>query len=378
VTHKAVIGLGFGDEGKGAVVDYLCSLNPSSIVVRFNGGHQAGHTVVNENGRHVHSNFGSGTLRGKPTYWSRFCTVNPVSLLNERDTFPKKVKPTLYIEGKCPITTPYDIMANRWNKNNCSHGTCGVGFGETIKREENHCSLTFYDLFYPGVLKEKLRAIHEYYKWKIYLDTKEFVSACQELVKTKDVYLTDDKFLYFRSPTGYSFIFEGAQGLLLDQNFGFFPNVTRSNTGYANIFALLPRYVDDLYLVTRAYQTRHGNGYMSNEDLPHNIKEDPLETNQSNEWQGEFRRALLDVSLLEYGMGKDPHISDRYSLRKSLVITCLDHIRKDYRFTYKGEIVYCKNEKDFVGKVARLLKIETVYVSKSNDSRNIRKLIGEG
>ena len=69
---SAVIGLGFGDEGKGSVVSYLTKACDSTIVARFSGGHQVGHTVCTNNTRHVFSNFGSGTLNGTPTYWSKF------------------------------------------------------------------------------------------------------------------------------------------------------------------------------------------------------------------------------------------------------------------------------------------------------------------
>jgi adenylosuccinate synthase len=68
-------------------------------VIRFSGGHQAGHTVVTDDTRHVFSNFGSGTLRGVPTYWSKFCTVEPIGLLNELDALKiKGYNPILYID----------------------------------------------------------------------------------------------------------------------------------------------------------------------------------------------------------------------------------------------------------------------------------------
>src|SRR5690606_12238557 len=109
MVGKAVIGIGFGDEGKGITTDFLCSRSRNPIVVRFSGGHQAGHTVVLNGVRHVFSNFGSGTLRGAPTYWAKYCTVNPIGIINELDSLIKKgITPKLYIDEKCPITTPYD------------------------------------------------------------------------------------------------------------------------------------------------------------------------------------------------------------------------------------------------------------------------------
>ena len=74
---RVVIGSNFGDEGKGLTVDYLCHQG-AGVVVRFNGGAQAGHTVCLDRLRHVFSHFGSGTLRGVPTYLSQFFIVNPI------------------------------------------------------------------------------------------------------------------------------------------------------------------------------------------------------------------------------------------------------------------------------------------------------------
>lgn len=90
LMRKAVIGLGFGDEGKGITTDYLCSKTKNPLVVRFCGGSQVGHTVVHNGIRHVFSSFGSGTLRGVPTYWSHKCALDPIGMLNELDVLKEK------------------------------------------------------------------------------------------------------------------------------------------------------------------------------------------------------------------------------------------------------------------------------------------------
>ena len=77
---SVIIGLNYGDEGKGATVNALCNNPLTDLVIRFNGGHQCGHTVVYKNLRHIFSNFGSGTLKGVPTYFSEYCTVNPLAV----------------------------------------------------------------------------------------------------------------------------------------------------------------------------------------------------------------------------------------------------------------------------------------------------------
>jgi hypothetical protein len=107
--------------------------------------------------------------------------------------------------------------------------------------------------------------------------------------------------------------------------------------------------------------------------LPHNIKSNPDETNINNFYQGEFRRTLLDVSLLEYAINKDAAI--RNSPNKTLVITCLDQIPNEYRFTYQNNLIYCQNEREFVKKIADILNIQQVYLSSSPASEAIYKAI---
>jgi adenylosuccinate synthase len=368
MTNKAVIGLGFGDEGKGLFTDYLCSQSLNPLVVRFSGGQQAGHTVVSNGIRHVFSNFGAGTLKGAPSYFSRFCTIDPIGIVNELSVLlDKGIKPLLFIDANCPVTTPYDV---RYNQNNNKHGSCGVGVGDTINREEHYYSLTFVDLFYPWVLKTKLNLIQQFYYGFADIDLSDFLECCD--IITHSIYIQNSH--SFPEKNYSDIIFEGSQGLLLDKNYGFFPHVTRSNTGTQNILSLLGHQNLEVYLITRAYQTRHGDGSLSNESLPHNICKNPNETNVTNQYQGALRYALLDVSLLEYAINKDDYI--RTTKNKALVMTCLDQIKNEYRFTYQNTIVYCKNESEFISKIAAILKIETVYISTSEDGKNMDLFLG--
>ncbi|MCI5164739.1 MAG: adenylosuccinate synthase [Candidatus Electrothrix sp. GM3_4] len=370
--HKAVIGAGFGDEGKGLFTDYLCRNAERPLVIRFSGGQQAGHTVVHGGIRHVFSNFGSGTLQGAPSYFAKFCTIDPVGIVNELDVLlEKEVEPLLFIDAECPVTTPYDI---HYNQQHHPHGSCGVGVGATINREEHFYSLTFADLFYPWVLETRLELIKEFYRnfnkedSDIVLKVDDFLQCCSVITHSPWVRMSRG---LPSGPGGQfsDYIYEGSQGLLLDQHHGFFPHVTRSDTGTKNILSLCADHAPEIYLITRAYQTRHGLGPMSHENLPHNIKENPLETNVCNRFQGEFRRSLLDLSLLEYAMQRDSLIAA--DSEKCLVITCLDHIRDEYRFTLQGQIVYCDDEDDFVKRIAEHLKIRKVYTSASDDSAQL-------
>lgn len=361
-TANAVIGLGMGDEGKGNVTNFLCSLSREPIVVRFSGGHQVGHTVREKGISHVFSNFGSGTLQGVPTMWSKFCTVEPIGLCNEFDVLKLKgVTPKIYISEKCPVTTPLEFIYNRKQAAKDNHGSCGLGLGATYLREENHYSLTFGDLYSPTILEIKMSLLQKYYGYTT--DLTMFYDAVSRITSMQEVIST------IGFPTGYkSFIFEGSQGLLLDQKYGFFPHVTRSSVGTTNIPD--PETLE-IFLVTRAYQTRHGNGPMTNLHIPHSILENPNETNVKNEFQGEFRRSLLDLDLLQYSMSKDDGI--RKSKHKTLVITCMDHMVNDYRFTYKKQIIASTSKNEFVRKIANILQLPRVFISESPESKNIYK-----
>jgi len=367
MANKAVIGLGFGDEGKGLFTDYLCSQSINPLVIRFSGGQQAGHTVVSNGIRHVFSNFGAGTLRGAPSYFSKYCTINPVGIVNELSVLlDKGINPLLFIDADCAVTTPYDI---KYNQANNKHGSCGVGVGATINREEQYYSLTFGDLFYPWVLETKLKLIKDFYADYAELDISHFLECCAIITHSVHIEKT-----HGIPKNNYSHIFEGSQGLLLDKNIGFFPHVTRANTGTPNILPLLGHDALSVYLITRAYQTRHGAGPLSNETIPHNISKNPNETNINNPYQGELRTALLDVSLLEYAINKDDYI--RTATNKYLVITCLDHIQNEYRFTYQNAIVYSKDQAEFISKIASILNIHNIYISASDDSNNIHSFSG--
>ncbi|MCK9430020.1 MAG: adenylosuccinate synthetase [Candidatus Omnitrophica bacterium] len=312
-----VLGLGFGDEGKGLTTSFLCSHTTNPLVVRFNGGHQVGHTVVYNNNRHVFSSFGSGTLQGVPTYWSKFCTVYPTAFLNEYKLLTKTT-PLICVNPLCPVTTPYDIIINDRNESFNQHGSIGVGFGQTIERHENNFFKLFVqDLFFENVLVAKLKNIATWYKLES-VDISNFMSDC--ITMSHLIRLSDDNIIHNYNP-----IFEGGQGILLDQSFGFFPNVTRSNTTSENALKLFND--TEVFYVTRTYQTRHGNGVMSNENDKLLITNNEFETNQYNKYQGKFRVGELDTSLMNYSLGCDNNFS--IGLVKNLMITCCDQYHID-------------------------------------------------
>ncbi len=112
---EIVIGLNFGDEGKGARVNYLCSNRQKPLVVRFSGGHHVGHTVELKDGRrHVFHSFGSGTLKSAPTFWSKYCTIYPITFMKEYTDIKNSfdILPVSYFDPNVAITTIWDVMYN--------------------------------------------------------------------------------------------------------------------------------------------------------------------------------------------------------------------------------------------------------------------------
>ncbi len=363
----AVIGLGFGDEGKGLTVNNLCRTLPNALVIRYSGGQQAGHTVTLSDGTsHVFSNFGSGTLQGCATYWSKYCTVDPVGIRKEHSILKRmNGNPYLYIDRNCPVTTPWDKWYNRNHSKAMVHGTCGLGVGATLKREAAGCSFLASDLDSPiTIIKMKIEAIERYYLQKtgslfVIPDNliKDFMDSCHFIPNQGGIHLVNGC-RPFSVGSYDNFIFEGSQGLLLDQNIGFYPNVTPSNTGAKNIVEM--GYEPGLYLVTRAYQTRHGAGPMTNENFTNDfIKVNPKETNTQNVYQGKFRRTALDLDLLRYGISRDSYIRAADSNQKRLVVTCLDQMEK-FAYSKGGWISFHDDEESFLRGISQYLKISHV------------------
>lgn len=365
---SVILGSLWGDEGKGLTTSFLCSKLENPLVIRFNGGHQAGHTIEQDGIRHVFSNFGSGTLQNIPTYWSKYCTFYPIGVSNELKALRRhNYQPKLFVNPLCPVTTPYDVEINRSIEITNQHGSCGVGFGSTIQRQESYYKLYVQDLFFEDVLIAKLSNIEKYYNFSIsQFSMDNFLEKCREVRDFIQVKTYDD---IVRETKGkFQPVCEGAQGLLLDMDFGFFPNVTRSNTTCRNAFDIAG--TQDVYYAVRTYQTRHGNGFMTNEELPFpTLINNEKETNQFNDWQGEFRKSILDLDLLNYAYKCDSNFST--TVAKKLMITCVDQTGEN--------IVVTKNKKVMEINFADIpnyldIKFKAVYASFGPSIKDIVKI----
>lgn len=354
MAAHVVIGSNYGDEGKGAITDYLTKRLQSPLVCRFNGGAQAGHTVTKPYGiEHVFSHVGAGTFENADTYLGSNFIVNPYLLNKELDKLDNKVGyvPTIYCHPKAMVTTIYDMAINviieslRDNR----HGSCGVGINETVTRNHDGFKLTVDQLQLDTFeLVDIIRDIHKNWVPRR-LARLNITDISEELHEKTGNILLNDNYIHHVDilkqvlddisigvPTNMDWnnvIFEGAQGLGLDEYLGNYPNVTRSMTGLP--FAIDTAIENGLteiqpVYVSRCYTTRHGNGQLAyeNEFITGSHLEDT--TNVENEWQGKLRYAPLNLKYMKELINKDLARSSSKNIKINtpvLAITCLDQIR---------------------------------------------------
>lgn len=368
-----VLGMGFGDEGKGVFTDYLSAKLAHPVVIRFNGGHQCGHTVMHADGHfHVFSNFGAGTFRQVPAFFSRFCTIDPTGIVREFRALQRSgTNPVLFVDPLAMVTTPFDKFYNINDRANLAHGTVGVGFGATIERNQGPYKLFAQDLFFPPILERKLAAIRDYYRIRFKARGLESCIEALELeIMRIDQFMRDvatarhiirlltESQLFEMGFENY--IFEGGQGILLDMDFGIFPNVTRSRTTSKNAFEILRRNsvqaAPTVYYLTRAYQTRHGNGWMSAEKFPVSLVNNLHETNGPEGHQGEFRTGILDTDTLRYALQCDASFSG--DAEKQMVVSCMDQLT-GYQYLSGGKVLTAPDGDSFLKQIALCDKVLT-------------------
>lgn len=312
-----VVDLGFGDAGKGATVDWLCSPQADldvAAVVRFNGGAQAAHNVVNGERHHTFSQFGSGTLNGVPTFLSQFMLVEPISLASEARALEavgvQEPFDLLTIDRRALLTTPIHVAANRAREDargGNRHGSCGKGIGETAAYAlERPDAPTVGDCQRPDVLARKLENMAAYYG-PLITDSRHRYPAIADMV---DMYAECAAVVDIVGPGALEsigargrLIFEGAQGVLLDEWRGFHPHTTWSTVEPSNARAMIAEMGRESYVLgmTRTYTTRHGAGPFPAEDSAlGSVLPEPH--NGVGEYQGSFRVGHLDTMLLRYAI----------------------------------------------------------------------------
>lgn len=356
----AVIGSGYGDEGKGLMTDFLAVEVGASVVARTNGGSQAGHTVqVPDGRRHVFHHVASGALAGVPTHLTSFFVSHPMFFMRELEELRSMgANTSVSVDPRGVVTTPYDVALNQVAeeaRGAARHGSCGVGFGEALERSthddlrlsvgdlakgEDHIRKMLHSIRSEWVLERLARlGVQEtptYLPAMLSNDriVERFIDDCAAFWHS--IVLRDDAKLPDRT------LFEGAQGLLLDQDYGAFPHVTRSNTGLKNMVAVAQEAeiaeIDVRYM-TRAYATRHGAGPFAYADAETTWLSMNDPTNEPNPWQGTIRTAPVDLDAVDRAIRHDlGHASGRITVRASLGVSCVDQVSSKFEVGVDGRL----------------------------------------
>lgn len=320
-NNDIVIGLGFGDEGKGTIVDFLATQQTPQYVVRFSGGSQAAHNVITENElHHTFSQFNSATFRGVKTLLSQYMLVNPFNMALEANALAPLIGrdpfELAYISADALLITPLHVAVNRLReiaRGANPHGSCGEGIGETRSYGLRHPVLapTIGDLKNPDILYAKLNVYREWAETNFghlgadIPSNDEMMGSYLDLLDDRPFNIVNNSFILEALRSGY-IIFEGSQGILLDEKLGFHPHTTWSHTTDGNAQRLLRDAglpMGNTIGVTRTYHTRHGYGPFPSEfpaDYDWTTRYPELH-NEFGRWQGNWRVGLLDLPLLNYG-----------------------------------------------------------------------------
>lgn len=389
-TAISIADLGYGDAGKGSIVDYLTRTTGAHTVVRYNGGAQAAHNVITPDGRHhTFAQFGSGTfVPGTRTHLSRFMTIHPPGMLAEErylrslgilDAFSR-----VSIDREALVTTPFQQSANRLKeiaRGDGRHGSCGMGVGETVSDWLIYGSQVLFagDLGDRRVVLKKLNFLRDAKiaqleeTFKALSDSEPAKGELNVLYDPTMIEAAADVYKYFSELVSIvepaylsqilnqpgTTIFEGAQGVLLDEWYGFYPYNSWSTLTFKNVDTLLRENDFDgealkLGLI-RAYATRHGAGpFVTEEDCLSAQVQDYH--NQNNAWQREFRVGYLDFVALRYALAVTGKID-------GLVITNLDRLDEiiEWRvcdlYQYMGDSLKVAEYFDFQGSLIKNIKV---------------------
>ena len=274
--NVVILGSQWGDEGKGKIVDLLT--DKASVVARFQGGHNAGHTLVIDGKKTALHLIPSGILRshvncviGNGVVVAPDALIKEIQMLEERGV---KVRGRLKVSGSCPLILPYHIaldQAREAARGNAKIGTTGRGIGPAYEDKVARRGLRLSDLANIERFAEKLKEVMDYHNFALTeyykadpVDFDQTLALAKEWAKVLLPMKADvTKILHDAREAGENILFEGAQGSLLDIDHGTYPFVTSSNTtagSTATGSGFGPLYLDYVLGITKAYTTRVGSG----------------------------------------------------------------------------------------------------------------------
>lgn len=275
-SYVTVLGTQWGDEGKGKIVDLLTE--DADAVVRFQGGHNAGHTLVIDGEKTVLHLIPSGILRsGVTCIIGNGVVLSPVALLEEIAMLEARsvpVRERLKLSLACPLILPNHValdQAREVRRGVNAIGTTGRGIGPAYEDKVARRAIKLGDLYRPATLQAKLDELLDYHNFILTgyfhqpaLDANQiFAELMQQADQLKDMVCDTVDWIHGVRRRGGKIMFEGAQGSLLDIDHGTYPYVTSSNTtagGVSTGSGFGPLYLDYVLGITKAYTTRVGAG----------------------------------------------------------------------------------------------------------------------
>lgn len=346
MQHMCVVGLNWGDEGKGKIVDVIA--RDVDAVVRYQGGANAGHTVYIGDVRHVLHHIPTGILHGGiQAILGNGMVIEPVKLLDEVETLPSDAISRIWISDRAHIVLPHHGAVERINEEQASQpiGTTLRGIGPTYRDKVGRYGIRMGDIVQPGFVENELeQRLAERAKSLGVSDqvVQEGIEICRVLRDRLGSQVTDTgRLLNQMHQNGQRLLFEGAQGCLLDIDFGTYPFVTSSSPSFLGVgtgSGFSPRKIDHVVGVTKAYCTRVGEG-----PFPSEISGE--EADWLREAGGEFgtttgrprRVGWLDIPALRFAA--EINDLDSYALTKADVLSGRETIPVVTGYRLDGELL---------------------------------------
>jgi len=370
LSNLIVVGAQWGDEGKGKIVDLLT--DHFDIVARYQGGHNAGHTVIIEGKKYVLHLIPSGILHPK-----KLCiigngvVIDPLALKNEIDGLESagvSCHGRLFISNRSHVILEYHRLAEKQDEDSRGEeriGTTNRGIGPTYEDKMGRRGLRFCDFLDPQILRQNIEACIRTKQGLLPaikgISVDKLFADAQKLAEELSEYVADTAVLLNESiDKGKNVLFEGAQGTLLDIDHGTYPYVTASNAtagGASTGTGVGPTRIDGVLGISKAYTTRVGGGPFPTElldELGERIRQEGQEFGSST---GRPRRCgWFDVAVVRYA--KMINCLDSLVITKMDVLDSLSEIKICTGYRYKGSLM-----KSFPPEIGVLAECRPEYVA---------------